>query len=402
MIGRTSEVCVASSGPVGVAGAVKRVAIVLVVCVVAAELALQFLPVQSGLRSLPVNDQQPVARFEPNRPFVFSSGWRMVQVNRGRINNAGFVNAEDYDSTATTPLLAVVGSDEVEAITVPFDSTLQARLRRSFDGRVRVYSFAGAGASLSQDLAWVDHARHVYRPSAVVIVLSANDADHAMIKYWRDQGFYHFREGPNDSLVMQRVDYHPSPLRQLVRKSALARYVIMNGHGLVAKEVASVDGSIPDSPGAERLRDDKRAVDAFIARLPQVSGLSPDRIALVVDGMRPALYNASGGDRGVSSFEGQLQRYIVDEARKAGFEVIDMQPIFVEHFGQHRARFEYPIDDDRWNELAHRLAAEALAGSRIVAAVRADAMEAGTAGVRTACVAAGCNGVSQISGAIRR
>src|SRR6478672_132714 len=127
-------------------------------CAVVAELVLRFLPVQTGLRLLAVNDQTPVARFTPNRTFVFSRGWRLAMVNRGRVNNVGFVNNQDYDSTLNTPLLAVVGDSYVEALMVPYDSTLQGRLAHAVAGRARVYSFGASGAAMSQYLAWADYA----------------------------------------------------------------------------------------------------------------------------------------------------------------------------------------------------------------------------------------------------
>ena len=60
---------------------------------------LRFLPVSTGLRSMPVNAANPVLHFTPNRPFVNSLGWNFHNVVRGRVNNAGFVNDQDYGAT---------------------------------------------------------------------------------------------------------------------------------------------------------------------------------------------------------------------------------------------------------------------------------------------------------------
>jgi len=216
------------------------IAITLVGCVVVAELVLRFLPVQTGLRALPVDSLNPVARFTPNRAFVSSRGWRLSYPNRGRVNNAGFVNNQDYDSTLTTPLLAIIGDDYVEAAMVPYDSTLQGRLARALAGKARVYSFGASGAALSQYLAWADFARKTFRPASIVVVVGANDADESLLKYWRDQGFYHFREGSDGALALERVDYRPSPFRQLVRRSALARYALMNGRSVFRGRVGAL------------------------------------------------------------------------------------------------------------------------------------------------------------------
>ena len=68
--------------------------------------SLRFLPVSTGLRSLPVTAADPVLHFAPNRPFVNSLGWNFYNVVRGRVNNAGFVNDQDYARDGP-PLIAV-------------------------------------------------------------------------------------------------------------------------------------------------------------------------------------------------------------------------------------------------------------------------------------------------------
>lgn len=369
----------ASSWARTIGSAIKRVAISVVVFVVIAEVVLRFLPVQSGLRSLPVNDNDPVARSQPNRTFIFSSGWGMALANRGRVNNAGFVNNQDYDSTLTTPLLAVIGNDDVEAAMVPFDSTIHGRLARLLAGRARVYSFGGSGASVSQILGWADHVRKTYRPSGLVVVVTAGDADHSLLKYWTDRGFYHFVDGPGDSLSLKLVEYQPSPARQLVRESALARYLILNGKLFLAGQVAELTGVMPMNPDPARVRDNEKAIDAFYAKLPVMSGLPPQRIAIVVDGVRPALYSPNAPLTPRAGYERHIQRYFVDQGRKGGFEVIDMDPAFAARFAQDSVRFESPIDH-RWNASAHRAAMDAVVKSSIVRELKGDVLDSSRSG----------------------
>src|SRR6185503_20945893 len=78
------------------------------VCLLAAEVVLRFLPVPTALRSMPVNAANPVLHFTPNRPFVNSLGWNFHTVVRGRVNNAGYVNDQDYVREGL-PLIAVIG-----------------------------------------------------------------------------------------------------------------------------------------------------------------------------------------------------------------------------------------------------------------------------------------------------
>src|SRR5947207_15827742 len=86
----------------------------LIVCLLVAEIALRFLPVSTGLRSMPVTATDPVLHFTPNRPFVNSLGWNMHNVVHGRVNNAGFVNDQDYVRDGP-PLISVIIVSFIEA-----------------------------------------------------------------------------------------------------------------------------------------------------------------------------------------------------------------------------------------------------------------------------------------------
>src|SRR5262249_6586703 len=125
---------------------------------VAAEIALRFMPVATGLWSRPVDASQPVFRFAPNRDFLFSRDWDFSLTNQGHINNDGFVNDEDYAVDDPRPLLAAVGDSQVEAAMVPSGKTFYRRLAQQLDRKGRVYSFAASGAPLSQYLIWAQYA----------------------------------------------------------------------------------------------------------------------------------------------------------------------------------------------------------------------------------------------------
>ena len=81
------------------------------------------------------------------------------------------------------PLLAVVGDSMIEAAMVPYRETLQARLAKELAGRLRVYSFAAAGAPLSQYLIWARHAVREYGAQALLISVVSNDFDQSHSAY---------------------------------------------------------------------------------------------------------------------------------------------------------------------------------------------------------------------------
>ena len=141
------------------------------------------------MRTVPVTAQNPVFHFTPNREFLFSRDWDMVLARRGRANNAGFVNDQDYHKDDELPLLAVVGDSMIEAAMLTHRDTLQGRLAKSLAGTLRVYSFAAAGAPLSQYLIWARHAVQNYGAQALIFTVISNDYDESHSAY-RDRTWF--------------------------------------------------------------------------------------------------------------------------------------------------------------------------------------------------------------------
>src|SRR5215470_7646894 len=197
------------------------------VCVLAAEIVLRFLPVSTGLRSVPVTAADPILHFTPNRPFTNSLGWTMHNVVRGRVNNAGFVNDQDYGRDGP-PLIAVIGDSFIEAQMVAYPQTLQGRLAAALAPSFRVYSFAGSGAPLSQYLVWAGYAVKEYGARAVVINVVGNDFDESLMAYRVGPGFWQYAPDGSGVLQLKLTPHRAGTLISLARHSALARYVIIN------------------------------------------------------------------------------------------------------------------------------------------------------------------------------
>src|SRR5204862_6071710 len=199
----------------------------IVFCLLAAEIALRFLPVSTGLRSMPVTAADPVLRFTSNRPFTNSLGWNFHNVVRGRVNNAGFVNDQDYARDGL-PLIAVIGDSFIEAQMVPYAASLQGRLAAALKDKFRVYSFAGSGAPLSQYLIWAGYAVREYGARAVVINVVGNDFDESLSAYRIGPGFWQYAPDASGVLQLRLNPHQAGTLISLARHSALARYFIIN------------------------------------------------------------------------------------------------------------------------------------------------------------------------------
>jgi hypothetical protein len=343
----------------------------LLLPLLAAEAVLRLLPVQTGLQTLPVNDRNPIRRFTPHREFTYSKGWDFKLVNRGRTNNYGFINDQDYDATARTPLLAVIGDSYVEAQMVPFGETMQGRLSSCVGDKGRVYSFAASGAPLSAYLGEASYARARFRPDGIVVVIVGNDFDESLAQYQTGPGSYYFRQD-SSGLVLERSDYSPKIARRVMRESALVRYLTLNLAGGVAKAKRLLQGKSLVDPeyvgntaaafSSRRLQDSRQAVDKFLTLLPTYSGVDPGQTVLVVDAMRPALYREADLKAASGSFFDLMRRYLIEHAEQRGYEVVDMQPRFIQRHARSGQRFEFS-SDHHWNGLGHEEAASAVASS---------------------------------------
>jgi hypothetical protein len=348
------------------------VCITVTLWLVCAEIVFRFLPVASGMRTLPVTYDRPVFQFTPNRAFLFSRDWDLTLVNRGRVNNAGFVNDQDYRKDDALPLLAVVGDSMIEAAMVPYGETVHGRLAKALDGRLRVYSFAAAGAPLSQYLIWVRHAVSEYGAQAVVINVTPNDFDESHVAHKGKPGFWQYYPAADGNLELRLYEYRPGLFRDLVVSSALLRYIVFNAHlsehwvalqelifGRPANAQPRRYGVTPGE--IAKLRYAQAATEAFFRDLPQYARLPRSRILFTMDGWRypDAAAHASG------SFRHQLHTFFREKAEAQGYEVIDLDNLFFERHLRNGERFEF-TRDAHWNSNGHKVAFEGVMASRLL------------------------------------
>jgi hypothetical protein len=345
-------------------------ALMVVVPFLVLEGTFRLLPVSHPPYLLPVSERTPVTHFQPNVEYRYSAGWNFALQSRKRTNNFGYVNAADYDPGATTPLLMVIGDSFVEAHEVDAGKSAAEVLHARLLGKGRVYSVGLSGSALSQYLAFAQYTRETFRPQAMAFVVIGNDFDESLLKYKSDPRLHYFDEHGG----LRRVDYELSTSRKLLRHSAFVRYVMFN---LIAdRRIEQLMLSLRRKPEQEtymdatpqarwrRLPGSKRAVDYFFEQLPARAGLDSRSILFVLDGMRPALYSAEALAEAEKDTQGFMRRYFTAQARSRGYEVIDMQPAFLDRHRRDGSRFEFP-SDNHWNELGQQLVADAIQGSAV-------------------------------------
>lgn len=355
-----------------------------------AEGVLRMLPVSERyLSPEDITPNNPILRFKRNGTFNFSEGPLLRLANRVRTNNDGFVNDQDYDPGARTPLLAVVGDSYIHAQMLPYPDTVQGRLAARVGTAGRVYSFAASGAPLSQYLAYARYTRDTYRPDLLVIVVVGNDFDESLWEYKHGAGFHYFEHGqkgrPHLVLAPWNKTHatwlHAAGSRLGLDNLALVRYLRLNMPQAEAALMRLLQGREKDSKlqqyvgntsssvAPDRLRKSLQVIDDFLALLPEISGLSRDRVILVLDGMRPEIYESNALRQAQGSYFNQMRMALLRRGRALGHEVVDMQPVFLEDFAANRQHFDWPGIDGHWNSRGHALAAQEISHTKAFGAV---------------------------------
>ena len=368
------------------------------------ELTFWILPVrEASPRFLPSGDDR-IARFHPNEQWRYAAGWDFFIVNEMRTNNAGWASEIDYVREADTPLLAFVGDSFVEGNHLPWGDTCHGRLTGQLEGELRVYSFGMSTSPLSQYLAYAEHARDTYWPDAMVIPIIENDFDQSLPQFLKPSRYpllFTFKEQSEGGLMLASPTLpskeEPTSLVRRLRRwvnqhSRLLQYRLNHVRSTWVsihderrrndRHAAGMPGTpfhVTDPAAAhrDRVAESRRSVDAFLRMLPERSGLAPQQIVFVVDGIRPYRYTEDWEHRWNGSYHDVMRRYFMDEARADGYEVIDMQPVFVDHYRSHRQPFNW-LRDNHWNALGHGLCAEQVGRSQAL-----HRLQAGTAALET-------------------
>lgn len=337
------------------------------------EVVFRILPVSESLGVEAVNSESPVAHFVPDRTIRYSEFWNLKYAHSLRINKQGFRADYDYEKGSKTPLLAIVGDSFIEAAILKWEDTLMAHLNEKLEGRLRVYPFATSGSPLSQYLIYARYAKENYSPDYLLVCVVENDFDESLKRYKWSPSFHYFEDSDkgDDGFKLSRVDYSPSKLRTFARKSALARYLFLN---LKAYQIwqarvqqKGITTGTTSATDEDKINWSKKAVDAFLARLPEEAGVPVNKIALAVDATRPGIYGVDADMAKAESdtYFGRVRAYLIEQAATKGYLVLDLQVPFRKDFKSHGERFEFP-DDRHWNPRGHRIVAETLLTSGLL------------------------------------
>ncbi len=348
------------------------------------EIALRFLPYNEGLVVAPMDEEDSVYRFVPDRDFSYSQDWDLKNARTRHVNNAGFLSDIDYMTDSTAPLLAIIGDSYIEAIQVDWSETAQGRLSAELGDDMRVYGFGAAYAPLSQYVVWSRYVAETFNPDMLVVNVVGNDFDESLMPDHLQpgqRGMTFFTDAGDGTLALTPTPRHAESLvRRALRQSALVAYLYRNLQvgalpQMLAQRSTTDDegealyaGNTEAEASEERLARSYLAVDQFLRLLPLESGLRPEEILITLDGLRPELYDPERLAAAQESFAAQMMAFLWTKAASQGFEVINLQPLFIAHHEEAGERFEFPFNN-HWNATGHAILADAIRDSATFARV---------------------------------
>lgn len=268
--------------------------------------------------------------------------------------------------------IAIIGDSYVEALQVPFDASFaeltEAGLREN-GCPAEVYRFGITGAPLSQHLHVLENEVVDYAPDWLVILLIHNDFDESFVfKPGRYRSSF-LKLKIEDGEVVDEIAPRPyeTDWKEWVRASATFRYLYYN-HGISPQSLRSLvadsepinyQANIDVDAVMADLGKIEVAVDYLLERISAIAERHGIELLLLMDGHREAIYGLVEENRTFGPLA--LNEVVSASATRHGVTFIDLHQHFAADWQERARRFEYETDA-HWNEMAHRLVADVVAG----------------------------------------
>jgi hypothetical protein len=322
------------------------------------EVVFRILPVSDSLYTQPISNVDPIYHFKKNRRVTKQIGFDFTHVNKKNINNYGYATDRDFllEDSQKNKIAVVIGDSYVEALQVKNDDTFHDLLDQSNDS-ISVYPIGVSGSPLSQYVAFSDFSEKEFNPDIYVFLIISNDFDESWRQVKKAPGFHYF----NNDGSLELVDYQPSLLGYLVRKSAFLRYLMID---LKIQAQISRISNVKDIQNIRILKDYElkeelgmKAADLFTRKIKDLSVTK--KVIIVTDGDRSSIYNGQS-ERDFSKVTNRwFQRLINQVENLPRVFFLDLHPVFLEDWQNNQLKFNYEYDF-HWNERGHRIVAEAL------------------------------------------
>jgi lysophospholipase L1-like esterase len=311
------------------------------------------------------DESQRMYRFDNRRETgIVTMGTFAQHRSQWHINNAGWNSPVDYVPEKNRQRVAIIGDSYIEAWQVDSDENYPSVLRVLLGDSIDVYSFGVSGAPLSQYLHIGRYAVSQYDPDILVFNIVHNDFAESLHRLNSgDRHFMLLRLHDND-LVEETIPQADrsftqfSRVKQILRRSALVRYLLFNLHikntlDVLRQRESEYVANIDPATIAHERDDSRRAVRYVTNRMAR--DFRERSIVFVIDAPRADIYAGTANES--VQF---LHAITADACAEAGIDLLDLSEDMTEAYSKDGRRFEFDTDG-HWNAYGHEFVARTLA-----------------------------------------
>ena len=369
------------------------------------EIAARILPASDTFApKLPLNCKSPISNFsEIDQDCLFRRPRRISGVyTKGKFppfevyalkttNDIGQFSDIDFSETATARLdilpIISIGDSYTEALQVPNPKTYHGLLNQYIgnnDEKIVSTSIGHSGNPLSQYLVSAMFVKkNSHNPNSILIfTIISNDFDESIVglKDIQYGGVFKLSDDSRKQHVFINLTSSPTLTirRTIFNVSALSRYLVRNVGiaewayavypfcmfaNFPCNEIKTFKANIvetSENSDTRRYEFSRKASDIFLMEISKLreTAAERERTVFVIDADRNYIYNPRESQK--SEYFAKQRKYFIDKARDYGFTIIDMEPIFSEHYQENKLRFEFS-NDAHWNSLAHEIVSKQIA-----------------------------------------
>ena len=114
-----------------------------------------------------------------------------------------------------------------------------------------------------------------------------------------------------------------------------------------------------ESADFQRYEKSRKASDIFLLEISKLRDTSAKRknTVFAIDAHRNQIYDTSLQK---SEYFTAQRNYFINKAKSYGFTVIDMEPVFSNHYQKNKQKFEFS-NDGHWNSIGHKVVSKEIA-----------------------------------------
>lgn len=324
----------------------------------AVELLLRRLPVSDGLGREASTRFEPLVLSKPGKSFVSSIGWNLQLYNRGTINSDGFHDVIDFPETGQKNVTAVIGDSFIEATMVPYERSLQGKLRRLLGESSHVIGLGAAGADLGTYSFFLQRSSELWGLNRVVLLINEGDFTQAMLPAV-DKAYYVVSDKGVASVKLPRNTAKVNKLKELIKKSNLAQYLagpLRLWPSNIVKRVKKYDLRMDLKRSKNPLNEGFSSnvvscIDHFIMQINEIKDTQQTEIVVILYSGFKSPYGLDNV-RSVSPFS----RIFEEKCKLANIETVDASTILSDYSITHKVRPRW-MNDGHWKPIAHEVIA---------------------------------------------